>query len=375
MDGLEAHYDPAIARVRGFGASLRRLAAASAAAIALTVLPAYSRGAETGPIDEAESVVVAGAQLYLLLRGEEQSAPILLWLHGGPGGAERPLLRFFNAELEQHFVVAYWDQRGAGRSFDPEAPRSALTIARHVADLDGVVSHLHERFPGRAIVLVGHSWGGALSLLYARDHAREIAALAVVSPLIATRAGNEAEYEFVTAEASRRGDAALAEEARRLGPPPYATAAQVVALERISDRLGAVYHRPPAKLSVVTRGLARGLVTPWEIPRLIRANDVSLAVMHAELQTLDLHDSVREIGVPVIFLLGRHDRHVDSRIAASYLDSLKAPVKRVIWFEESAHNPPFEEPARFNAVLRAELSAIGVPGVRGQAAGDERSDP
>ena len=44
-------------------------------------------------------------------------APLVLWLHGGPGGAERPLFRLFDAALEDHAVVAYLDQRGSGRSF------------------------------------------------------------------------------------------------------------------------------------------------------------------------------------------------------------------------------------------------------------------
>jgi len=33
---------------------------------------------------------------------------------------------------------------------------------------------------------------------------------------------------------------------------------------------------------------------------------------------------------------------------------LTAPSKRLVWFEESAHEPPFEEPAKFNAAM-AEL--------------------
>jgi hypothetical protein len=51
-------------------------------------------------------------------------------LHGGPGGAERPLFRYFNIELENHFVVVYWDQRGAGRSFDPKVDLHRLSIAQ-----------------------------------------------------------------------------------------------------------------------------------------------------------------------------------------------------------------------------------------------------
>jgi hypothetical protein len=30
---------------------------------------------------------------------------------------------------------------------------------------------------------------------------------------------------------------------------------------------------------------------------------------------------------------------------------LSAPSKRLLWFEESAHEPPFEEPAKFNAAM------------------------
>jgi hypothetical protein len=62
------------------------------------------------------SVAVDGAEFFLLTRGADRRAPVLLWPHGVPGAAERPLFRYFNGELEQDFAVAYRDQRGAGRS-------------------------------------------------------------------------------------------------------------------------------------------------------------------------------------------------------------------------------------------------------------------
>jgi hypothetical protein len=43
---------------------------------------------------------------------------------------------------------------------------------------------------------------------------------------------------------------------------------------------------------------------------------------------------------------------VSARVASEYFDALRAPAKERIWFEESAHNPPFEEPERFNDVIR-----------------------
>ena len=107
--------------------------------------------------------------------------------------------------------------------------------------------------------------------------------------------------------------------------------------------------------------ILRGLVTPWEIPRLIRANNLSLEAMNEELLGLDLARSVPSVDVPVFFFLGRHDRHAEATLAASYFGALRAPVKRLIWFENSAHNVPFEEADLFNTAVAGTLQSIGIP--------------
>jgi hypothetical protein len=48
------------------------------------------------------------------------------------------------------------------------------------------------------------------------------------------------------------------------------------------------------------------------------------------------------------FFLGRHDRHVDAKLAANYFETLRGPMKVLHWFEPSAHNVPFDEPRLFN---------------------------
>jgi hypothetical protein len=70
-------------------------------------------------------------------------------------------------------------------------------------------------------------------------------------------------------------------------------------------------------------------------PRFIRSNDVSLEAMHNELLGLDVSRSVPAVDVPVIFFLGRYDRHVDATIAARYFDKLVAE-QALVWFENSA---------------------------------------
>jgi pimeloyl-ACP methyl ester carboxylesterase len=257
----------------------------------------------------SERLDADGASLFLEIRGVERCAPLLLWLHGGPGGAERPLFRYFNGALEERFVVACLDQRGAGRSFDPGADPARLTIPRHLADLHAVVEHLRRSLVHDRVLLIGHSWGGALALLYARDHPDRVGAVIAVAPLVSTRAQQQSEWEFITTEAVRRGDDDVQDQVRELGAPPYETSTEVLVAERLATRYGAVFHQEPSRIWLLLRGVLGGLVVPWEIPRFIRGNEVSLAAMHDELLGLDLAESVPALDVPVCFLLGRYDRH------------------------------------------------------------------
>jgi pimeloyl-ACP methyl ester carboxylesterase len=53
----------------------------------------------------------------------------------------------------------------------------------------------------------------------------------------------------------------------------------------------------------------------------------------------------------VFFFIGRHDHVIAPETSVAYFDMLSAPSKKLVWFEESAHEPPFEEPAKFNAAM------------------------
>ena len=54
-----------------------------------------------------------------------------------------------------------------------------------------------------------------------------------------------------------------------------------------------------------------------------------------------------KLAVPLILFEGRHDRNVNSEVAASWFDKVKAPEKQLIWFEHSGHMPMTEEPGKF----------------------------
>jgi proline iminopeptidase len=302
----------------------------------------------TSCLADSAHVEVGDARVYLEVRGDDAKAPLMVWLHGGPGGAERPLFRTFNSDLERHLLVAYYDQRGAGRSFDPQAPVARLSIAQHVADLDRLVDHLRSRYHRQRILLVGHSWGATLGMLYAQAHPEKVLSVIGVAPAIAFSEQYRREYAYDLAEATRRGDQRSLKDLGDIGPPPYQSPASLARLQRVTERYRGVGFRTHSHAAIVLDGILRGLVPPWEIVRIHQGIHRSIEAMHQELLAFDLRHEVSTVDVPVFFFLGRHDHHADANLAAEYFASLRAPMKKIVWFERSAHDIPFDEPDAFN---------------------------
>jgi pimeloyl-ACP methyl ester carboxylesterase len=55
--------------------------------------------------------------------------------------------------------------------------------------------------------------------------------------------------------------------------------------------------------------------------------------------------------VPVFFFLGRHDDVIPPEASLVFIEKLRAPFKKVVWFEDSGHMLSIEEPAKFNDAM------------------------
>ena len=55
------------------------------------------------------------------------------------------------------FTVVYWDQRGAGKSFDRSIPRSSMTVDQFICDLDELINALCRRLDKSKVAILGHS--------------------------------------------------------------------------------------------------------------------------------------------------------------------------------------------------------------------------
>ena len=346
----------------------RRAALLATAAAALTgcARPTPKFTDPTGqilPNSIAEEIWLSlpGCNEFLLMRGRDCTAPAILFLHGGPGASETALMRMFQPRLENQAVMAYWDQRGAGRSYHATIPPDTMTINHFIDDMDCVVDHLRSRLAQNRIWLLGHSWGSALGLLYAHRHADKIAGYIGTGQVASNPWDEMHAYDFVLAEARKRDDHNALQDLNDIGPPPY-NYDHLPVRDRWLDRFGGYFHKPLDKWRIVFDALVHVPETDIrDLFRLWRGTAFSQQALWPEFARLDLPKQVPDLEVPVTFILGRYDQRTWSPYAADYLRQMQAPVKRLVWLENAAHNAPFEEPEAFHDAVLAALNYTNRP--------------
>ena len=72
---------------------------------------------------------------------------------------------------------------------------------------------------------------------------------------------------------------------------------------------------------------------------------------------MDLSQEVTELDMPVYFFEGIYDYTCNYSLAKDYFEEINSPVKGFYTFENSAHSPIFEEPAKSLKILREDVLA------------------
>jgi len=315
-----------------------------------------------------ETITIGGIPQRFWFRGVSVNNPVLILLHGGPGASESPLFRHYNSELERHCVVVYWDQRAAGRSYSSKIAPQTMTIAQFVSDLGEVVEMAKRRFGKKKVILLAHSWGTILGTIYTYQHPENVAAYAGVGQIADVPMDEKVSWEFGLAMARERGNRRAIKQLMAIGPPPH-SASQMLVSRKWCERFGGSFHSNLSTGWLIWEALGTDEVNLVDLVKFGQGNHFSLNHLWAEESRLDL-TQYHDFHAPIFFLLGRYDEQVPSVLAARYFAAIRAPFKRLVWFEHSAHNPPFEEPEKFNRVVIDEIIPMAQVRVRGPAPSD-----
>jgi pimeloyl-ACP methyl ester carboxylesterase len=318
--------------------------------------------ARTAPIPGADAIAalervsLGGHEQTILIRGHDRAKPVLLYVHGGPGFAHLPLAPLYGDDLEEHFVVVHWDQRGAGASC-PGTDFAALSREQIVADTLELSAQLGRRFGGddERIILLGHSWGSIVGALAVQQRPEQFHAYVGLGQLVNGRRNEELSLQFVRDEARRRGDEeALA--ALMAIEPPYATQ-EALGTQRqwLATYRGSIYAEDRARKALPALLFGREYTLGTRL-RFMGCFQQTIDTLWDGVDGFDALTQVPRLEVPVYFFTGRRDWNTPYPLVEEWAAQLEAPHVEIVWFDDAGHVPPLEAPEAFQRELIEKLS-------------------
>ncbi len=311
-------------------------------------------------ITEKVFVDINGARQGMFIKSQDATQPVLLYLHGGL--PEYFLTQRYPTGLEKYFTVVWWEQRGSGISYNPTASRETLSLEQLISDTLEVTNYLRNRFHKDKIYLMAHC-GGSFIGLQAVSQAAQLYHAYIGMAQISNQLQSEVlAYEYMLHRYKELGNQSMV---RKL------EAAPATLTHGIPEAYLALRDKAMHTLGVGTTHDMRSVITGIFLPSLLsrdytfgekvklwRAKALSgVSCLWDKLLATDLSKEVTGVDIPVYFFHGRYDYTVCYVLAKSYYKELKAPLKGFYTFDQSAHSPIFEEPAKMCTILLNDVLA------------------
>lgn len=316
-------------------------------------------------INEEKFITIGGIEQWVTISGEDRSKPVILFLHGGPGSTMSQYDDAIYGHWKKEFVLVYWDQRGAGRTFGKNAPEpvtedywmeNPLTVEQMTADGIELSEYLIKYLGKRKITLIGTSWGSVLGANMALKRPDLFAAYIGHSQIVNGKEGFLNAFTKVSKLAQAAKDQHSLDELSALGPPPYEDARKSGQLMRIIKKYERQNSVPaPANWWKVASAYdnekdANDRYNGDDYSFLYFAGHKAMGIKPMEAKIDFMKDGLH-YQIPVYFIQGEEDILTAPELTKAYFDKLKAPKKEFVLVPGAAHG-------HNQAVIDAQYKAV-----------------
>lgn len=312
-----------------------------------------------------ETVKIGGIDQHLIIRGTDLNKPVMLFVHGGPGGPEFAMMKEKNPLIENDFIMVYWEQRGAGKSYSKDIPTESMNLEQFILDAGELSEYLIKRFSKQKIYIMGHSWGTLLGILTVEKYPELFHAYFGVGQIGYQYEGEMVSYEWVKKQAQVLNDKAGIDVLNNLEFPTNfdnhidldifnAEWDAFIGVERkfVMKYGGGAMHDMRTILPLIKMIFLAPEYTIQDKFNYLKGSDFSNKYLWKEVIEANLFNEIERIDIPVYILQGIYDYQTPYPVAKEFFDQLNAPIKKFFTFEKSAHSPNFEEVEKFNSIVR-----------------------
>jgi len=294
-------------------------------------------------VDTSFLLKVNGVEQYLEIKGASKTNPVLLFIHGGPSWPATPMIRKYNQDLTNDFVLVSWDQRNCGKSKTDSA--ATLTPDLYVEDAHQVTQYLKKEFHTNKIFVACHSWGSIIGIYLVLKYPEDYAAYIGIGQFVNPNKSEMLARNYVTKQAKLYKDTAtlnalttinFSEENGYKNGFDDLIKFSMLANKYFSNTEVATLPDPTQLYSDYSN-------LDWMTP-VMTTGKVLFNYMNAE--NIDFFP-YKEFKIPMYFFVGKYDYNTSATVVEQYFETIKAPKKKLFWFEHSGHSPNWEEPTLF----------------------------
>ena len=308
-------------------------------------------------IDRKLYVDLNGFKQKIHIKGDPNKN-IILFLHGGPGAANRHMCCKLNQDLLDDFMVVGWDQRGTGGSYWG-CDVNTLTIDQLVEDTQALVKYLCDTYKKEKIFTVGGSWGSLLGIRHAYKHPENLYAFLGFGQFVDGELNEKLSYEFAYEEAKKANDVESLKTLDEIGAPVMAMYkngyTDLKRQREVMNKYGGYSKKNQPKS--YTGGLAKAYLTsgeysPLDITGVLLGSTMIMNKMWEEIGKVKLENDNTKFECPILIFDGRLDKNTPADLVEGYYKKIKAPYKELIWFDEAGHNPLIDCAEDFKDLLK-----------------------
>lgn len=314
-------------------------------------------------IQESFFANIGGIKQWINVRGKDKNNPIIIFIHGGPASPLSAVSWTYQRALEEYFTVVNYDQRGAGKTYranDTLALGKTMHIDTFVDDALEITRLITQKYKQKKVFLTGHSWGTIIGLKAAVKAPQWYYAYIGIGQIITMQENEKLSYEYGLKMANEKNNTEALKELQSIYPYP---GNQPVTRERII--IARKWPQYYGGLSAYRNNNFYYFNAPLLYPEytIDDAEAIGLGSLFTLEKVMDEFlnfdfSKVKSLSIPVIMLLGRHDYTTPTLPVIKWMNQLKAPMKKNIWFENSAHLIPVEEPGKMLLTFVNEIRPI-----------------
>lgn len=306
------------------------------------------------------SMELGGTPQQIMISGDE-TKPVLLFCHGGPGTPTMSFLRKWNQPLMDMFLLITWDQRGCGRSNTKDLDPDTINIDTIRSDTHQLTAYIKQRFNREKIFIMGHSFGATLALSVIKEKPEDYYAYFAVSQFVNTAKNEKACYDFLVGEATKAGDKKVLRKLMDVGAPVDGyykrPIKDLMAVKQLVSKYKGDARNGNATLSILGMILLSKEYGFLRAGQSIGGIQLSLEKVGLSLRGIAYDETHTKLDIPVYFFSGDYDQLTPQQVLREYFTTIEAPHKELICFKESAHSPLWEEGDKFHDTIRNILAS------------------